>query len=64
LAFLNGNGLWSTPSQYTQYVPDCAHDSPTGATISDECETYLLANDKAAEQWRLEGKLIQFESRY
>jgi hypothetical protein len=62
-AFVHGNGLWQIAGDYSRLVDACAADLPSNDTLSNDCTTYLQANDKASEQWRLEKRLAAFESR-
>jgi len=62
-AFIHGKGLWRIPGDYSQRVDACATDLPTAEVASPDCDTYLKANDKASEQWRLEKRLSAFEGR-
>ncbi|ORV72538.1 hypothetical protein [Mycobacterium gastri] len=62
-AFLPGKGLWARLST-GQPVTACAGDRLGGDSISQSCSTYLEANERAREQWRLESAYIGFESGY
>lgn len=55
--------LWKERGNYSFFVEACAGDAPLAATLSKSCDGYLKANPKAAEQWRHEGRLAEFESR-
>lgn len=63
ISFLAGQSLWNTPGDYVVTVGACLSDSLGSASPSPPCRAYLQANDKAAEQWRLEGRLSAFENR-
>lgn len=62
-AFIRGGNLWNKRGNYSVYVEACAADAPLAATLSKQCDGYLQANPKAAEQWRHERRLAEFESR-
>jgi adenosine deaminase len=62
-AFVRGNSLWQTFGENPVPIDACLTDRPGGAFPSPNCQSYLNANDKAAEQWRLEGRLSLFENR-
>jgi adenosine deaminase len=63
-AFVRGNSLWQTFGENPVPVEACQSDRPGNALPSPDCQSYLNANEKAAEQWRLEGRLLKFETRY
>jgi len=63
ISFLGGQGLWKTPGTYTTPVKACMSDTLGSTSPSMPCATFLKSNDKAAEQWRLEGRLTAFENR-
>jgi adenosine deaminase len=64
ISFLAGRGLWKTPGVYTTPAEACASDVPGSPSPSPTCKAFLKGNDKAAEQWRLEGRLAAFEKRW
>jgi hypothetical protein len=60
-AFLPGESLWRDMLPFTP-VAACAA-TPLGATEPAEaCRTYVAANERARQQWRLEGELAAFEA--
>jgi len=61
-AFLPGASLWSDPHKFTP-VHECAGDRPGGAAGA-ACARFLNASEKAREQWRLEHRLAEFESKF
>ncbi|VBA58618.1 adenosine deaminase [Mycobacterium attenuatum] len=62
-SFLPGASLWAQ-LPYALPVAVCADDLLGGAAPSSACGAYLQANERAREQWRLEGALAAFERRY
>jgi len=64
-SFAPGGSMWRTFDAQPEPVPVTACQGlALGEIPSASCQTYLNANDKADEQWRLEGRLRRFESRY
>jgi adenosine deaminase len=59
-AFLRGKSLWKTADQFSGRAEECAADEPASAP-SAACKAFLEANDKAGQQWKLEGRLVEFE---
>lgn len=62
-AFIKGDSIWKERGNYSDFVEGCAADAPLAVTLSKQCDGYLQANPKAAEQWRHERRLAEFESR-
>ncbi len=61
-SFLPGASLWSDPRKFTP-VHECAADRP--ATLPNPpCTKFLNASEKAREQWRLERRFADFESKF
>ena len=56
-SFLEGNSLWKDRT-YGARVSECTQ--PQSAT----CRTFLQQNPKAAQEWRLEERLREFEAQY
>jgi adenosine deaminase len=56
-SFLQGKSLW-TDRTYSAPVSECVQPQ------SAACRTYLQQNPKAAQQWRLEERLREFEAHY
>lgn len=61
-AFLPGLSLWSDARKFTP-VRECAADRPTSVPGSS-CMKFLNGSEKAREQWRLERRFAEFESRF
>jgi adenosine deaminase len=61
-AFLPGASLWAETHKCT-VVRECAGDKPTSVP-GPACMKFLNGSEKAREQWRLERRLAEFESRF
>ena len=63
-SFLPGESLWSQTK--VVFRPEKACESePLGAEKpSAGCEQFLAANEKAKEQWKLEGEFAKFEKKF
>jgi hypothetical protein len=61
-SFLPGSGLWSDPHKLL-LVHECAGDR-IGWLPSAGCLKFLNSNEKAREEWRLEHRFAEFESRF
>lgn len=59
-SFLPGEALWQDKT-YTKPQTECQNDKLGSKTPSAVCQTFLNANEKAAMQWDLEQRFIQFE---
>jgi hypothetical protein len=61
-SFLPGTSLWSDAHKFTP-VRECAGDRP--ATVPNPpCMKFLNSSEKAREQWSLEHRLAEFESKF
>ncbi len=61
-SFLPGASLWSDPRKFSP-VRECAAERP--ATVPNAaCTKFLNSSEKAREQWRLERRLADFESKF
>ncbi len=61
-SFLPGQSLWAETKGAFRRVPACASDlagKPTHA-----CTEFLAANERAREQWKLEGEFAKFEKKF
>jgi hypothetical protein len=61
-SFLPGNSLWGDAHKFT-LVRECAGDRPT-TLPGPACTKILNGSEKAREQWRLERRSAEFESRF
>lgn len=62
-AFLPGTSLWADARRFTP-VQQCARDLRAAGNISDGCQRFLAASEKARLQWKLEEEFRTFESQY
>jgi len=62
--FLPGASLWREPDNFTHVAATCALDIPGPARLSASCATFLKSNEKAQQQWELEGRFREFESKF
>jgi adenosine deaminase len=61
-AFLPGASLWSDARKFTP-VHECAGERPP-ALPGPACMKFLNGSEKAHEQWRLEHRFADFESKF
>jgi len=61
-SFLHGESLWAHPDFYTQRRPACAEPIAADSRPSAACQSFLDANEKAAQQWELERRFAAFEA--
>jgi len=62
-SFLPGASIWSDFKAFRS-VAACANDSRGGVKISDTCEKFLKASERARVQWDLEREFAEFERKY
>jgi adenosine deaminase len=62
-SFLPGASLWAD-SQQTRAVTPCATDDAASSTKSGGCNKFLVANEKARMQWKLEQDFAAFEKKF
>ncbi len=62
-SFLPGRSLWAETRGTFRPVAVCAA-SALGAKPSAACAKFLDANERAQEQWKLEGEYAEFEKKY
>lgn len=63
-SFLPGQSLWADTKVVFRTAPACAGNLLGVEKPSAGCEEFLAANERAREQWRLEGEFAKFEKRY
>ncbi len=63
-SFLPGESLWEQTKIVFRAAPACAADAMGADKPSAACEKFLAANERAREQWRLEGEFAKFERKY
>ena len=62
-SFLPGESLWAETKGAFRPASACAGDSPGADKHSEGCSKFLAANERAREQWKLEGELVKFEKK-
>lgn len=62
-AFLPGSSLWQDGRKLVMNR-ECAADRPGAKNISTGCQRLLNSSQKAHEQWKLEQKFAEFETKY
>lgn len=60
-SFLRGASLWQN-GDYRTLAVSCKGILPGTPTASASCHAFLMANEKAAIQWKLEGDFFTYES--
>lgn len=60
-SFLAGSSLWASDFRP---VAACAKDRSGAVTISNGCQKFLDANERAQVQWRLEEEFAAFEKKF
>jgi adenosine deaminase len=63
-SFLPGQSLWSDTKIVFRLDPACKGDMPGAEKPTAGCEQFLAANERAWEQWKLEGELAKFEKKF
>jgi adenosine deaminase len=63
-SFLPGQSLWTDTRLVFRMTPACATDPAGAREPSAGCEQFLAANERAREQWKLEGEFATFEKKY
>jgi adenosine deaminase len=61
-SFLPGASLWSDARRFTQ-ARECAAERPSSPP-NPVCMKFLNGSEKAREQWRLERRFADFESKF
>jgi len=64
-SFLPGASLWSDAGSFRR-AGECGGDDPTASVdrVSNRCRTLLNSSERAQAEWKLEGSLARFESRF
>jgi adenosine deaminase len=63
-SFLPGQSLWTDTKVVFRESPACAKDLAGAGNPSAMCKEFLSANERAREQWKLEGEFVYFEKQY
>ena len=63
-SFLPGQSLWTNTKGSFRPVAACAADALGTEKPSAKCRDFLAASERAREQWKLEGKFVEFEQKF
>ncbi|MGZ5565365.1 MAG: adenosine deaminase family protein [Chthoniobacterales bacterium] len=63
-SFLPGQSLWAETKGNFRPVSACASDVATEEKPTPSCETFLAANERARQQWKLETAFARFEKKF
>ena len=63
-SFLPGASLWREQDVFTRIDSPCSGGALGTEKPSDSCAKFLKSSEKAAQQWELERRLREFESKY
>jgi len=63
-SFLPGQSLWAETKSTFRPVAPCASDKAGTGKPSGACATFLVANERAREQWKLEAAFADFEKNF
>jgi len=61
-SFLPGKSLWTSTKGAFRRVAACASD--IGRKPSHACTEFLNKNERAREEWKLEGAFAEFEAKF
>jgi adenosine deaminase len=63
-SFLPGESFWAGTKNEFRPVAACANDTLGAEKPSAACAKFLAANERAREQWKLEGEFAAFERKF
>jgi adenosine deaminase len=63
-SFLPEESLWTDTKVVFRANAACAKDIAGAGSSSATCKEFLSANERAREQWKLEGEFLNFEKQY
>ena len=63
-SFLPGKSLWAETKVTFRAVGPCVRDVAVADKVSAGCARFLVGNERAREQWKLEGEFAKFERKY
>jgi hypothetical protein len=63
-SFSPGESLWANTNLVFRVAPACAGNALGSEKVSAGCETFLAANERAHQQWKLESEFAKFEKKY
>jgi adenosine deaminase len=61
-SFLPGQSLWADTKVVFRVASQCAGNALGADQPSAACSSFLSANERASEQWKLEGEFAKFEA--
>jgi adenosine deaminase len=62
--FLPGESLWTETQLQFRLVTACVGDAAGAEKPSSGCQKFLVANERARVQWRLEAEFAMFEKKF
>jgi hypothetical protein len=63
-SFLPGESLWTETKRQFRLVTACAGDRAGAEKPSSGCQKFLVANERARVQWKLEAEFAMFEKKF
>jgi len=63
-SFLPGESLWTETNLRFRLVTACAGDAAGAGKPSSGCQKFLVANERARVQWKLEAEFARFEKKF
>jgi adenosine deaminase len=63
-SFLPGASLWTETKPQFRFVTACVGDAAGAEKPSSGCQKFLVANERARVQWKLEAEFAMFEKRF
>jgi adenosine deaminase len=63
-SFLPGESLWTETRLQFRFVTACAGDAAGAGEPSSGCQKFLVANERARMQWKLEAEFRMFEKKF
>ena len=62
-SFIPGDSLWSDGRELRRAAA-CSDDGSSGDRVSEKCEKWIRANERARVQWQLERAFAEFERKF
>ena len=62
-SFLDGESIWLEKGIYMATRPELEGCDPATGSLTQAGKNFLQENDKAREEWKLEGDLVAFEEK-
>jgi len=62
-SFIPGESLWSDGREL-RWAAACEGDKASGDRISEKCQKWIGASERARVQWRLERAFAEFENKF